>query len=195
VNLRDRYAQPWRHFHTWEHVERVLKAAEWYYTTITMGRTPPSGVYSAILWHDAVYLPGATDNERKSADLYRDQHKGYQDCRMTLWVQKAIQATATHEPVIEGLHGVHGPINVMLSCDLVSLAAPWHVFKQDARNICKEYLTAYDEKVVREGRVHFYEQMAKRKTIYPHPYFEMTHGKRARVNLYRALLEGERGVM
>lgn len=193
MTLKERYAQPWRHFHTWEHVERVHRAAAWYYARLPV----PIAVSAAIRYHDAVYISGATDNEEKSAQLYVDERPMYVRTDMvTQYVKDTILATKLHlRHFTPHTLNLHNGRNVMLSCDLVSLAAPWDVFKQDARNVCKEYLYAYEESKVRAGRIDFYEKMLQREYIYPHPHFERTHGPHARVNLYRALLEGKAGVM
>jgi predicted metal-dependent HD superfamily phosphohydrolase len=187
MTLQERYAQPWRHFHTWDHIARVRRATEWYYRKLNMKL--PVGVESAILWHDAVYLPGATDNEEKTAQLYRDTKPTAWQFRdaYTDWVCSTILATKEHKASSSLGRGLYNAANVVLSCDLVSLAAPWNQFCIDAENVCKEYRYAYDAQVVREGRLHFYEEMLKRTTLYPHPFFERTHGPRARRNLQSAL--------
>ena len=199
MTLQERYAQPWRHFHTWNHVERVLRAAQWHYARNNWGEYKykplpvPSAVKTAILWHDAVYLPGAADNEEKSAAAYMANEPTYikrqNGDAFAKWVEGTILATKTHCKRYMGAWGEWCSRNVMLSCDLVSLAAPWDVFCADAENVKREYRYAYDSKLVDEGRLHFYEDMLKRPFIYPHPDFERSHGPRARANMERALCQ------
>lgn len=177
MTLRERYAQPWRHFHTWDHVQRLMRAAEWFYAPYVV----PQSVRDAILYHDAVYIPGATDNEEKSAELYDAEEP-----KAIIWWRKTIQdyilATKFHRTINTTSHKA-----VFLSCDLVSLAAPWPQFCLDSQNVCKEYAYAYDAEKVRAGRKAFYESMLARATIYPHPYFQRTHERRARLNMEQAL--------
>ncbi len=67
ADLRRRYAEPQRAYHTWTHVEDLL-------TLFVEPRGPlhdDAAVLYAILFHDAVYDPKRADNEERSADLVR----------------------------------------------------------------------------------------------------------------------------
>ncbi|MDC6684803.1 hypothetical protein N4Q63_27415, partial [Leclercia adecarboxylata] len=65
AELRTRYAEPQRAYHTWRHIAELL--AFWDETQAEMHQ--PMAVLSAILFHDAIYEPFAKDNEARSADL------------------------------------------------------------------------------------------------------------------------------
>ena len=190
MTLRECYAQPWRHFHTWDHIERVQRAAQWYYQRLQGTGTPPA-VTRAIFWHDAVYLPGAADNEEKSVELYKSEEAIKMSRHAEVWVAQTIRATKEHIRGFMGMHGMYCPRNVMLSCDLVSLAAPWDVFCTDEENILKEYRYAYEDAKCKQGRLAFLEGMLAHPYIYPHPDFELSHGPRARANLQRAVREAK----
>ena len=58
-----RYHEPHRHYHTAQHLEACLRAVR------ELTQLPPPEVELALLFHDAVYDPRATDNEQASVDL------------------------------------------------------------------------------------------------------------------------------
>ena len=63
AELRERYAEPQRRYHTLEHVRESLdRAAE-----TRSFQTHPAEIDLAIWFHDAVYDPRRADNEERSA--------------------------------------------------------------------------------------------------------------------------------
>ena len=60
------YATPPRAYHSFAHVQEVLR----HLSTVPTW-TNPTDVYLAALFHDAVYVAGRKDNETKSAELAR----------------------------------------------------------------------------------------------------------------------------
>src|SRR5258708_7280841 len=68
--VRRAYASARRAYHDIHHVEEVIRRfAE---VARDVGWQRPREVYLALLFHDAVYVPGSTDNETQSAELARD---------------------------------------------------------------------------------------------------------------------------
>ena len=67
--LACRYAEPARCYHTLQHVRRCLRDLDWAH-----GVVPDADVVELALWcHDVIYTPGASDNEPRSAEWFR-QH-------------------------------------------------------------------------------------------------------------------------
>jgi predicted metal-dependent HD superfamily phosphohydrolase len=64
-DLNRRYAEPHRAYHNWTHIEELL--AQFEANTATLNR--PFAFKLAILFHDAIYDPRASDNETRSALL------------------------------------------------------------------------------------------------------------------------------
>ena len=61
------YAEPARHYHTLRHVRRCLRHLD-----LARGSVPDPDAVELALWcHDVIYVPGARDNERSSADWFR----------------------------------------------------------------------------------------------------------------------------
>lgn len=57
------YASPGRHYHTWTHIEACLREAAQLHFDDALA------VYAALLFHDAIYVAGAKDNEARSAQM------------------------------------------------------------------------------------------------------------------------------
>ena len=55
---REAYRSPGRHYHTWAHVEDCVEKLR------AMPVDEPRRVFLALVFHDAVYVPGRKDNER-----------------------------------------------------------------------------------------------------------------------------------
>ncbi|MGO4304445.1 HD domain-containing protein [Cupriavidus sp. RAF12] len=67
ASLACRYGEPARHYHTLQHVRRCLRDLDWARDAI-----PDADVVELALWcHDVIYVPGASDNERCSAEWFR----------------------------------------------------------------------------------------------------------------------------
>ena len=92
-------AAPWRGYHGLQHLT-VLWARHLRY-----GRTGPMRrprvarmIAAAILFHDAILVPGADDNEARSAELWRRaarRLRGFTPAEIA-WVADTIRATADH---------------------------------------------------------------------------------------------------
>jgi predicted metal-dependent HD superfamily phosphohydrolase len=66
IEVRERYSEPHRHFHTIEHLNDVLgQVFELYKNSVDL----PEMVMSAV-FHDIIYDPQRKDNEEKSAELF-----------------------------------------------------------------------------------------------------------------------------
>jgi len=68
--IANRYAEPWRHYHTLEHVASMLD--ELTKATAAVSVPDTHALFFAAYFHDVVYDPHATDNEERSAD-YADK--------------------------------------------------------------------------------------------------------------------------
>lgn len=80
----NRYDEPHRFYHNWEHIEFMLKKAKSQNQFTEM-------LFLAIVFHDIIYNPKASDNEEQSAELL------YKYVPNDL-VKQAILDTKTHSP-------------------------------------------------------------------------------------------------
>lgn len=64
AELAQYYAEPTRHYHTLRHIRRCLRDLDW-----ARGAIPDPDAVELALWcHDVIFVPGARDNEQRSAD-------------------------------------------------------------------------------------------------------------------------------
>lgn len=66
AELSAHYTGPGRYYHTLYHVRRCLRDLDW-----ARARIPDVDAVELALWcHDVIYIPGAPDNEARSADWF-----------------------------------------------------------------------------------------------------------------------------
>ncbi len=135
--LRAAYASPGRVYHTLDHVEEV--ARQFGAVSADTGWDAPAEVYLAVLYHDAVYVPGAADNEAKSAILARDAiarfyPPGRVDAERTAAL---VLATARHGHLTPA--DVRRDDALFLDCDMAILGASPADFAAYSAAIAGEY--------------------------------------------------------
>jgi predicted metal-dependent HD superfamily phosphohydrolase len=131
LELRKRYAEPHRAYHTQVHIDAMLR---W------MRELEPHivdlEVFEWAVWyHDAVYEPMRSDNEEKSADLARLELAsiGLPESKINA-VFELILATKTHV-----VSGSSPDCALFLDVDMSILGAPPDVYKHYTQLIRKEY--------------------------------------------------------
>lgn len=134
-----RYREPHRHYHTVRHLTWVVRHVS---SLASDHRLDDLGaVVAAAFYHDAIYVPGAADNETASADLARSA------LTELAWtpersgsVADMIRATATHEH-----EGVAVDEAVLHAADLAVLAAEPAKYADYVRNVRREYAHVTDD--------------------------------------------------
>lgn len=186
IDLRTRYIEPHRRYHTWDHANDVMERVQ--------AHAPDNvPMLLAALYHDAIYVVGATDNERNSADLFCDhnvratwfrrrmpdgEHLASKVCRYIL-------ATAKHGQVER--EDCPPDVALFLDCDIASFAEPdWARFKATDDAIRDELLTRYGEAEVDAGRRKFLRGMLDKRSIFLSAQF-VKHEAQARANIERLL--------
>jgi predicted metal-dependent HD superfamily phosphohydrolase len=175
------YTQPHRGYHGPEHLDELIELARQH--------TPDLDDVEqmALLFHDAVYVPGAGrgENERLSALLMRATVPAFDIGAVDLdRASRIIEATTHAEPP---------PAEAARVCDLDlwRLAAPWEAFQQHALGIRQEYLHLHvDEAAFWTARKAFYKTMLAKPALFSTAYFRDRFEPAARENLRRALTEG-----
>jgi predicted metal-dependent HD superfamily phosphohydrolase len=173
------YAEPARAYHTAEHIRDCL--AQFDPSRHTALR--PDEVEAAIWFHDAVYLPGATDNEDRSAGL----------ARTTLADAGAPRDVAQRiaELVLATQHlAIPGEPDAALLCDidLSILGRTPEVFDEFERRIRQEYAWV-PEPVYRGARAEILAGFLRRRSIFQTGFFRDRYEAPARTNLARILQE------
>jgi predicted metal-dependent HD superfamily phosphohydrolase len=161
--LRDlwrRYGEPHRAYHTLAHVRHVLDVV-----TFLRRREPVDdalAVQLAAWFHDAVYQPGAADNEARSAELATRALRGWEVAlERAAHVADLVLATRAH--VATDPDG-----SVLVDADLAILAADPDTYELYRRALRVEYRHVDDARW-RRGRAAFLEGMLARAAIFATP--------------------------
>lgn len=188
--LRAAYADPPRAYHHYGHVEAVLR----HFAEVAAGPgwAHPVEAWLAVLYHDAVYVPGRRDNEARSAALARSE--------IARWLPAAgvdadavaglILLTARHgtlEPAALGAGPGGDDRRLFLDCDMAILGAPPEAFDAYDRAVAEEYRGVVPGWLYRANRRRFLRGLLQRPRIYLSDFFHDRLEAAARANLGRAL--------
>lgn len=182
AELRAHYREPHRHYHTEAHIieclTRLDEAAQ---------VTPPrdAGAELAVWFHDAIYQPGARDNESKSAEWFLQCAC---ECAPAFRerVARYIVDTAHRNTPLDD------DAKLLVDADLSGLGMPPEMFWRDGRNIRKESAALSDAEYIRRQGA-FLRALLARERIYWSGYFYARCEQQARANIADALAHYARG--
>ncbi len=178
------YRSPPRAYHSWGHVEEVLRWVE--VVSRGPGWKQSREVMLAAIFHDAVYVAGRKDNEDRSAALASAEVKrafpaGPVD---TARIEALIRLTARHGALTPA--DVDPQAALFLDCDMAILgAAPADFDAYDAQ-IREEYATVPGV-LYSMGRRRFLRRLLEAPRIFLSEFFHARLDAQARENLRRAL--------
>jgi predicted metal-dependent HD superfamily phosphohydrolase len=189
-SLRDAYAFPPRAYHHFGHVQDVL--AHYRAVAADCGWHRPAEVWLAVLYHDAVYLPGRSDNEAASARLAMEQIEQY-------WPQAGIDAQRVSELIL--LTACHGALRAedtgdgesgqdarcFLDCDMAILGSSPDTFAAYDRAIAEEY-SSVPRWLYRIKRRQFFKKLLASERIFLSDFFHGRLEVQARRNLEAAIV-------
>ncbi|UTW56703.1 hypothetical protein [Kordiimonas sp. SCSIO 12610] len=173
-DLFDAYSSPSRHYHGLRHIEAMLEDLE-------RAKQLTTNNFLATWFHDAVYIAGAPDNEKKSADWAADSMAALDihiaDIKI---VHKRILATKEHKPLgdLES--------DSFLDADMTILGTPPDVYARYASNVRKEFAFVPDE-MFAKGRSDFIRTTLNTPRIYYTHHFYDRYEAQARKNLQAEL--------
>lgn len=167
------YSEPHRAYHNLTHIAELLG---WFDRVADdIGWLAPGEVYAAILFHDAIYVPGAKDNEARSAEWALRAGFGEH-------VAELICMTARHTSHASTGHDqAH-----FLDADMAIVGAPPAEFAAYDAAIAIEYGHIPPE-AYRAGRRAFLAGLAALPRIFRTDYFHHRLDAQARANLAAAL--------
>ncbi len=176
--LVDRYGEAHRHYHTLTHIDACLSWLDWFWAFAER----PEVVELALWFHDAVYDPESSENERDSAALAREQlgELGIAPGTADI-VARHIEATKAHVPV-------GSDSALVLDLDLSILGARRSAFERFEAQIRTEYAHV-PEPAFCEGRRRVLESFLGRPRIYQVAPIREELEARARGNLARRIAE------
>lgn len=172
ADLVSRYSQPHRVFHNCEHLAQV--------TGLLESAGADDRLVLAAWFHDAVYRPGSTRNEARSARLAQNRlaRLGYPESDVR-FVCEAIRATASH-------HCSRDALAPLLDADLAILGSMPEVYDRYVVAISEEF-SHVPTFLFRRARAQFLKSMLDRPAIFTLPAFRQRFESCARRNLAREL--------
>jgi predicted metal-dependent HD superfamily phosphohydrolase len=173
--LETRYAEPHRHYHDLRHVAHCLRQ----FDLVADRVVRPDQVEAAVWFHDVIVVPGRSDNEQRSASLFRELAEPAMASDLVSAVVDLILFTTHRTPPADPDH------QLICDIDLSSFASPWDEFLANSRAIEAEFPGSRDEYVRRE--VAFLESLLQRPQIFLTDFFHERCEVRARDNIRRFL--------
>lgn len=185
VALEAAYATPPRAYHNFQHVLEVLR--HYHEAAQGPGWKQPVEVALAVLYHDAIYEAGRSDNESCSAALAAEHIDRWLPTRGidVARVRDLIDLTARHGAFLPG--DVDEEAALFLDCDMAILGAPPEVFDAYDRGIAAEYRAVVPGWLFKINRKRFLKGLLGRERIYLTPFFHERLDAQARRNLRRAV--------
>jgi predicted metal-dependent HD superfamily phosphohydrolase len=171
------YAEPGRAYHTAEHIRDCLAELD---LSRDLAQYPDQ-VEAALWFHDAVYRPGASDNEDQSAELARTA--------LSMGAVPHEVADRTAALVLATRHaGVPNSPDEQLICDidLSILGREPGIFDAFERQIRREYAWV-PEPMYRRERSAVLSGFLRRRSIYQTDQFRHRYEALARANLERLI--------
>jgi predicted metal-dependent HD superfamily phosphohydrolase len=176
-DLRRRYEEPTRHYHTLDHVRAMLEVlhADTYLPVM-------AGLHLAVFLHDVIYDSRAKDNEQRSADYAREVLASFGvDPADREEIARLILLTKRHETTEDDKDG-----QAILDADLSILSASDSEYDAYAAAIRREYDWVSDDDY-RTGRRQVLQRfLARPRIYYTERMFEQCESK-ARANLAREI--------
>lgn len=150
-DLRTRLSEPHRAYHSQTHIDAMLarfrKAREAFHV--------PEAVELAIWFHDAVYEPGAMDNERRSAVLLRRALDGLAASALLEAAELMILATEHHAVPLGLPAPLTADLAAFLDLDMAVLGASPVEYDLYAAGVAREFVPVVGEAAYRQGRAAF----------------------------------------
>lgn len=169
------YGEPMRHYHTFDHIQHCLQE----FDAIAGQLEHADAVEMALWFHDAIYVPGASDNEQRSAQLFRSCAVGG-DPGFCQRVDELIMVTTHRVPP----HG-HDE-RFMVDIDLSSFGQPWTEFLHDGQDLRAESAHS-DDAGYYQSQLRFLNSLYQRPNLFQTAFFQARYEQAARTNIERLI--------
>lgn len=177
AHLTASYAEPGRAYHTAGHISDCLAQLD----SVREAARHPDEVEAALWFHDAVYLPGGSDNEDRSAAL---AEASLMACDVPREVAQRIARLilATRHLTLSD----DPDTRLLCDIDLSILGREPAVFDEFERRIRQEY-DWVPEPIYRTSRAEILSGFLRRRSIYQTDVFRARYEAPARANLERLM--------
>jgi predicted metal-dependent HD superfamily phosphohydrolase len=175
LRARATYAEPHRRYHTERHLDECLNQVD---RPADLAERDRRRLRWALLWHDAVYEPGARDNEARSAALAKTELTACDvDPADVAEVVRLILLTESHRAPADDYLGA-----LMVSIDLSILGSDPQRYREYSAATREEYGHVPDE-LWRAGRSAVLRRMLDAEALYPDARFRDALEAQARANM------------
>ena len=175
--LRELYATPTRYYHTFGHAISVTRATD---ELCKFNGIEPENVSRAALWHDAVYVFGASNNEELSATALLNFDASQSEAA------DLIRLTTIDEHLSDRINFESNPkASILLDADLVSLSFAYPDFIVQQKRIGMESGVGLN---IVKGHVDFLQNFLNKERIFRCPNQERRE-TRARMNIEHLIEE------
>ena len=157
---RHSYDSPWRFYHTWSHIVTCLAQFG------AQKFDNPRAVLLALLFHDAVYVPGDKDNEIRSAELAERmlRYRSRVPESERRGVSRMILLTASHH---SAAHRLTPDEAKLIDIDLAILGQAWRVYQEYMQGVRREFCPSVTSDFeFRIGRRAFLEGVLRQQRIF-----------------------------
>jgi predicted metal-dependent HD superfamily phosphohydrolase len=183
ATIRDLHSGPDRGYHGWSHPIALLK----WHDEVADQLHDQLAVRCAILVHDAIYEPRATDNEARSAVLATQMLAGVVPQETLARTVRLIEATAKHA-IPDGLpDDERADMALFLDMDLSILGASDAAFDGYEAGVRHEY-REIPEELFRQGRAKILQGFLARESLYFSDWGRTRFEAKARANLRRSIV-------
>ena len=159
LRARAAYSEPHRCYHDERHLKECLAEFDW---ILVLNERDRRILKWAILWHDAVYEPGRSDNEERSAELaLRELEACGVATDGAAEVARLIRLTERHRVDPANRLGA-----LMVSIDLAILGADEDRYRQYAADVRREH-AHLDDEAWRTGRALVLQHLLEADPLYP----------------------------
>ena len=172
------YAEPHRHYHTLGHIRHCLNE----FDPASALMDHPDAVELALWFHDAIYVSGAKDNERRSADLFREYSRQRADAALQQRIDALIMATTHSEAPRQRDE------QFIVDIDLSSFGLPWEAFMRDGQRIRAEFPHLEDQDYY-SGHLRFLRRLHNRPSFFFTDRFQQRYERAARENIRRLIAD------
>lgn len=170
------YGETGRHYHALAHIEHCLCE----FDAARAAMADADEIELALWYHDAVYQPGDSDNEGRSAALLAEHSAGQLADTQVARIGELILAT-THANAPRDAQAAW-----VVDIDLSSFGLPWPAFLHDSHAVRAEMKSLADDDY-QKSHGSFLRGLAARPRIYTSEHFHGRYEHQARDNIARLL--------
>lgn len=176
ARLAELYGESHRHYHTLDHIQHCLSE----FDRASTEMEDPDAVELALWFHDAIYHPGAKDNEQRSAELFEGCFAGDAEPDFRRRVRDLILITAHRESPR------HLDERFIVDIDLSGFGRSWDECEWDGRRIRAECADLADVDYY-PAQLRFLRSLRDRPTFFFTDFFRQRHERVAGENLRRII--------